>query len=220
MPRIQAATVAEHHALQRRALLDAARALLAETPQKPSMGSVGRRAGLARSSVYQYFASADELLGALTAEIFPDWAHQVHSRVEAATAPGERVWAYVEANLDLFASSERAVARALREVVEPHILRGPMEEFHRRLQVPLRQALTDFGEPEPEAMAEHIDSLILQASRGLADLEQPVAAATRDVALARLRRLLGGYLRLDDIVTRSGIEETERPVSAGSSRSP
>ena len=197
MPRIRAATVAEHHALQRRALLDAARALLAETPQKPSMGAVGRRAGLARSSVYQYFTSSDELLATLVAEIFPDWARHVLSRVDAATGPGERVWAYVEANLDLFASSERAVARALREVVEPHVLQGPMEEFHRRLQVPLRQALTDFGEPEPEAMAEHIDSLIMQASRDLADVDPSVTPATRDVALARLRRLLGGFLGLD-----------------------
>ena len=197
MPRIRAATVAEHHALQRRALLDAARALLAETPQKPSMGAVGRQAGLARSSVYQYFTSSDELLATLVAEIFPDWARQVLSRVDAATGPGERVWAYVEANLDLFASSERAVARALREVVEPHVLQGPMEEFHRRLQVPLRQALTDFGEPEPEAMAEHIDALIMQASRDLADVDPSVTPATRDVARARLRRLLAGFLGLD-----------------------
>ena len=196
MPRIRAATVAEHHALQRRALLDAARALLTETPQKPSMGAVGRRAGLARSSVYQYFSSSDELLASLVAEIFPDWAHQVLSRMDGATGPGERVWAYIEANVDLFASSERAVARALREVVEPHVLQGPMEDFHRQLQVPLRQALTDFGEPEPEAMAEHIDSLIMQASRDLADVELSASSATRDVALARLRRLLGGFLGL------------------------
>jgi hypothetical protein len=88
------------------------------------------------------------------------------------------------------------VARALTQVVEPHVLKGPMEKFHRRLQVPLRQALTDLGEPEPEAMAEHIDALIMQASRGLADLEPATAAAGRDVAQARLRRLLGGFLGL------------------------
>jgi AcrR family transcriptional regulator len=196
VPRINAATLAEHHAQQRRALLDAARALLAETAQKPSMGAVGRRAGLARTSVYQYFPSADELLTALVAEIFPDWAHRVLARVEAAPTPGERVWAYVEANLDLFASSERAVAQALRRVVEPDVLRGPMEAFHHQLQVPLHHALVDFGEPEPEAMAQHIDALILHASAGLAAVEQPAASAARDVALARLRRLLGAYLRL------------------------
>lgn len=185
MPRINADTLAEHQAQQRRALLDAARVLLAETAEKPSMGAVGRRAGLARTSVYQYFPSVDDLLAALVAEIFPDWAQRVLARVEAAATPGDRVWAYVEANLDLFASSERAVGRALRRVVEPDVLRGPMEEFHRQLQVPLRQALTDFREPEPDAMAEHIDALILQAS------------ASSGAAAARLRRLLGPYLRLD-----------------------
>lgn len=196
MPRINAPTLAEHHAQQRRALLDAARALLAETAEKPSMGAVGRRAGLARTSVYQYFASADELLAALTAEIFPEWVARVLARVEAAATPEQRVWAYVEANIDLFASSERTVARALRRVVEPDVLRGPMQAFHLELQVPLHAALADFGEPEPEAIAQHIDALIHHASANLADSDQPNAAAARDAALDRLRRLLGAYLHL------------------------
>lgn len=126
---IRTYTVAEHHALQRRALLDAARALLAETPVKPSMGAVGRRAGLARTSVYQYFASSDELLAALVAELFPDWADQVLSRVHAASGPGERVWAYVEANLDLFASAERAVARALATAGSDSRFDQPLADF-------------------------------------------------------------------------------------------
>jgi AcrR family transcriptional regulator len=74
MPRITAATVAEHHTQQRRALLDAARAILASTGKAPTMSEVGRRAGLARSSVYQHFASPDELLEAIVADVFPDWA--------------------------------------------------------------------------------------------------------------------------------------------------
>jgi AcrR family transcriptional regulator len=196
VPRINAATLAEHHAQQRRALLDAARALLAETAQKPSMGAVGRRAGLARTSVYQYFASPDELLAALVAEIFPDWLHRFLTRVELAAGPGERAWAYVEANIELFASSERTVARALQRVVEADVLHEPMRAFHRELQIPLQHALADFGEPEPEAMAHHIDALIHQASANLADVDQPDAAAARDAALARLRRLLGAYLGL------------------------
>ncbi|MFA6299919.1 MAG: TetR family transcriptional regulator [Nocardioides sp.] len=197
MPRIQADTVAEHHAQQRRALLDAARALLAETPEAPSMGAVGRRAGLARTSVYQYFPSADALLAAVVNDVFPDWADRVTAKVAAAATPAAQAWAYVEANVDLFASSEQAVARALRRVVEPHVLQGPMEAFHARLQVPLLQALADFGEPEPRAMAEHIDLLILHASRGLTGDSPSNQADLAQVALARLRRLLGGYLRLD-----------------------
>jgi AcrR family transcriptional regulator len=202
VPRIRAATVAEHHALQRRALLDAARALLAETGQVPTLGTVGQRAGLARTSVYQYFHSADELLEAVVADVFPEWADRVVTYVAAGTDPGQRVWRYVEINLELFAGSEQSVAHALTRVVEPRVLQGPMERFHARLQVPLREALALFQEPEPDAVAEHIDSLIVQASRDIEAASATERSAVKLRALARLRRLLGGYLRLtDDPVT-------------------
>ncbi len=187
MPRIDAPTVAEHRARQRRALLDAARTLLAETGQAPSVAEVGRRAGLARSSVYQYFPSSESLLHAVVGDVFPDWAGQVREHVAAAGSPGERVWAYVEANVALFASVEQAVAQALARVVDPQVLRGPMQEFHAELQVPLREALADLGEPDVASMAEMIDAVIMHASRGEGPGED---------TLPRLRRLIGGYLDL------------------------
>ncbi|HLS44680.1 MAG TPA: TetR family transcriptional regulator [Ornithinicoccus sp.] len=198
MPRIDAATVAEHHAQQRRALLDAARALLAQTGEAPSMGAVGQRVGLARSSVYQYFDSAEELLTAVVTEVFPSWAEHILTKVAAAPTAGSRVWAYVEANIDLFASSEQAVARALTRVVNPQVLHGPMQDFHAQLQVPLREALRDLGEPDPDAMAEHVNSLIMQASRDLEAAERSARATLRTQTLGRLHRLLRGYLSLSD----------------------
>lgn len=197
MPRIDAPTVAEHHTRQRRALLDAARALLAETGQAPSMSAVGVRAGLARTSVYQYFSSSDALMHAVVADVFPDWARKVQQRVDDAGSPGERVWAYVEAQIELFGSSEQFVAQALTRVVDPSVLRGPMQDFHAQLQVPLRQALTDLGEPEVAAMAETIDALILQTSRSPeaeADHCATGHGQHHEESLQRLRRLIGGYL--------------------------
>ena len=46
MPRISAATVAEHRAAQQRALLNAAHELLQETSEAPTMADVAARAGL------------------------------------------------------------------------------------------------------------------------------------------------------------------------------
>lgn len=196
MPRITAASVAEHHAQQRRALLDAARALLAENGEAPTMGQVGRRAGLARSSVYLYFASAEDLLSGVVADVFPDWAARVLTRVETATTPGSRVWAYIEANIDLFASSEQAVAQALTRIVDPQVLHPSMKAYHIQLQVPLRQALRDLGETEPEKVGEHIDTLILQTARELEQAGPDQRATVRDRVLGRLHRLLAGYLHL------------------------
>jgi AcrR family transcriptional regulator len=198
VPRIDAPTVAEHHARQRRALLNAARALLAETGEAPSMTAVGRRAGLARTSVYQYFDSPEALLHAVVADVLPEWAQQVHRRVADAQSPGERVWAYVEANVALFASSEQAVAQALSRVVDPHVLRGPMQEFHAQLQVPLREALNDLGEPDVAIMSEMIDAIIVHASRAASSSDAVCGDGTveREETLERLRRLIGGYLGL------------------------
>src|SRR5690606_19635538 len=55
MPRITAPTVAEHRKAQQRALLDAAREILAETGRPPTFTALAERAGMARPSVYEYF---------------------------------------------------------------------------------------------------------------------------------------------------------------------
>ncbi|MGH1564544.1 TetR/AcrR family transcriptional regulator [Mumia sp. DW29H23] len=206
MPRINAPTVAEHRERQRRAILDGARALLAETGEAPSLAAVGERAGLARSSVYQYFGSREDLLAAVVADVFPDWASQIRVQMDAATTPGGRVWAYVRANVAFFAGSENAVAHALTVVVDPQVLRGPMEAFHDELQAPLIAALTDMGEPRVPEMAALIDSMVIQASRSLdhggppghTSLPTTGAVQPESEALALLRRVLGGYLGLED----------------------
>src|SRR5690554_889086 len=195
MPRINAPTVADHRAQRIRAILDAARRLMEETGEPPSMGEIGSRAGLARSSVYQYFSSVEELLTAVAAEVFPDWIERVLERVAEAPTSGAKVWAYIEENIAIFASPELAVAQVLARVISPQEFQAPMKEFHVRLQVPLKEALVDLGEPDPETMAQLIDALIMKATSDRSD-EDPHETNAGDSSLALLRRLLGPYLGL------------------------
>lgn len=193
MPRITAPTVVEHRERQLRALLDSARVILGETGAAPTLAATAERAGLARSSIYRYFASAEDLLTAVVADLLPSWARQVHERVEGAETAGEKVWAYVCANVDLFASPEQDIAHALREAADPRMLQKPMEAFHADLQRPLVAALADHGEPDPQKMAETIEAALIKACQGLRESE---AAEVKETALGLLRRLLGGYLGL------------------------
>lgn len=196
MPRIQAATVAEQRAMRHRAILDAARSVIAETGKPPSMGEVGKRAGLTRSGVYQYFDSVDDLLTAVVADVFPDWYAEIDRRVSAAPTAGERVWAYIEGNFASFANPNLAVARVLGQVVAPQNLHAPMREFHQRLQMLLQQALVDMNEPEAELMADYIDSLVLRATHAPGMDDGSADSASTEHALMTLRRLLGPYLGL------------------------
>ncbi len=196
MPRIQAPTVAEHRARQRRAILDAALAHLAEKGQAPSLADVGAKTGLARSSVYEYFSSRDDLLAEVIADVFPAWATRITEAVTAAPTPGQQVWAYVKANMELFAGSEQAVARALTNVVDPAVLATPMAQFHQSLQKPLLAALRAHGESQPELMADIIGSMVVRTSRDLWSPNRRTAQRRLNTGLAFLRNLLGPYLGL------------------------
>lgn len=165
MPKIQAPTVAEHHDRQHRAILDAARTLLAEPGRTtaPSLGEVAAIAGLARSSVYQYFSSRDTVFAAVVAELFPAWAAEVELQMDRAVTSADKVWAYVEANLQLVAAGEHAVIRGLATTA-PTALRASSIDLHAQLRAPLLQALRDGGEPDPDAMSDLVHAIVMRAS--------------------------------------------------------
>lgn len=160
MPRISAATVAEHREAQTRALIDAAREIFAETGSRPTLAQVGSRAGLARSSVYQYFKSADDLLIAVIDDIFPRWQMLIEQEMAQARTPGERILTYVYVNLHMVANGEHAVATALHEMEpDPEVAERAMK-MHHLLGLPLLSALEDFGVADTEISAALITGLL------------------------------------------------------------
>ena len=88
MPKMTAPTVAEHRAAQRAALLAAGEAVIDEaglagfTPR-----SVCERAGMSRSSFYDYFPSKDDLLVAIAIAAIESWDAEIEEAL-AAVEPG------------------------------------------------------------------------------------------------------------------------------------
>ncbi|MFC9786743.1 TetR/AcrR family transcriptional regulator [Rhodococcus sp. NPDC127528] len=191
MPRISAPTVAEHRAAQQRALLDAARDLLAEgTAEIPGFAEVAARAGLARSSMYQYFKSRQHLLDALIEDSFPRWSARVEREMVAAGAPDRRVLAYVRANLDLVADGEHAIASAISSIAPRERINETSAMMHRQLVAPLTAALAELGASDPVATAELINAVVHAATR------QIEAGADVESVQARAAELIGPYVTL------------------------
>lgn len=166
MPRIDAPTIAEHRAQRRQALLDAARALLAENPQQPpTLAAVATRAGLPRSSVYEYFPSRRDLLLELVQEVLPNWSRRVTAAIAAAGSPGEKVLAYATANLRLVAEGEHALAAALVQSVPGEQVNASTQRMHEQMSQPLSAALTELGLPDPAVTASLVSSVVYTASR-------------------------------------------------------
>ncbi|MHB1489676.1 bacterial regulatory protein, tetR family [mine drainage metagenome] len=189
MPRIKAATVVEHRAAQRRVLLDAARAILAETGDIPSLAAIASRAELARPSVYQYFRSRQDLLAAVVEDTFPRWSHRITAAMDGAGSPGEQVLAYVEENLQLVADGEHAVARALAAAAPGDVILERSRVMHAQLRTPVVDALRSHGAVDPEATADLVNALVMTGSR--------MIEAGTDVVEVRRRvtELLAPYLR-------------------------
>src|SRR5690606_41753595 len=78
MPKISAPTVAEHRVAQRAALLSAGESVLLESGLAGvSPRTVCERAGLARSSFYDYFATRDDLLVAIAIAAIERWDAEI-----------------------------------------------------------------------------------------------------------------------------------------------
>ncbi|MBP1161447.1 AcrR family transcriptional regulator [Rhodococcus sp. PvR044] len=168
LPRITAPTVAEHREAQERALLDAAREVLAEgATEIPGFAEVAARAGLARSSMYQYFRSRQHLLTALIEDAFPRWSERVEAAMAEAGAPDRRVLAYVRANLDLVADGEHAIAAAIASIAPRDVIAESSATMHRQLIAPLAAALAELGAQDPAAMADLINAVVHAATRQL-----------------------------------------------------
>ncbi|MFF3731635.1 TetR/AcrR family transcriptional regulator [Streptomyces sp. NPDC002476] len=186
MPRIQAASVADHRAQQRAALLDAAYELLAEgDAAKVTFTAIARRTGLARNSVYKYFPNRHELLTEVVRQAAPRWTERIHAAVAAAgDAPERRIAAYVTAQLEMVRDGEHRIARASADAQDAAALRAGADAAHHALLSPLLDALRDLGDDAPLRTARLLQGLVNAATTALEAGDDYAAVTDRTVRLA------------------------------------
>ncbi len=193
MPKISAPTVAEHRVAQRQALITAAEELIQEegvaavTPR-----SVGERAGLARSSFYEYFPSKDDLLAAIAIRAFDDWAAEVDTAVSAAAPGRARLHAYVEATLRMTADGKHGLATGLQRAELSPASYETIMAMHDSLTAPLQNLLTELGVADAPRRAALVQGLL---TAGMQLVQHGVAV--REVA-ASITDLLDAGLRTED----------------------
>ncbi|WP_030761906.1 TetR/AcrR family transcriptional regulator [Streptomyces griseus] len=193
MPKIHAATVADHRSQQRAALLDAARELLAEgDASRVTFAEVARRTGLARNSVYKYFPDRHHLLSEVVREAAPRWTERIRAALAAAgDSPEERVAAHVTAQLEMVRDGEHRVARATADAQDAAALREGADAAHRALLDPLVAALRDLGDDAPLLTARLLQGFVNAATTALesgGDYDEVSRRAVR-LAVAALRGL-------------------------------
>ncbi|MBB0246219.1 TetR family transcriptional regulator [Streptomyces alkaliphilus] len=158
--------MAEHRHMQRAALLDAARSLLAEGGQSAlTFPALAERTGLARSSVYEYFRSRAAVVEELCAADFPVWAGEVEAAMHAADSPEERIAAYVRCQLALAGDRRH---RAVVAISSGELSAGARERIraaHGSLIELVVGVLGELGHPDPRLGASLVQGVVDAAVR-------------------------------------------------------
>ena len=162
MPKINAPSVAEHREQQRQSLLEAALAILvSEGASAVTPAAIGARTGLARSSVYRYFSTSDQIIATVVEEAFPAWSGALAGALAAAGTPAAQVDAYVRETLVQAAVGAHRPMAALSSAQLPPACRARITELHRDAAAPLIAALTELGVAQPRLTAELLGGLML-----------------------------------------------------------
>ncbi len=195
MPRIKAASVAEHVAEQEAAVFAAAIELFVERGyENVTLGDIAAKIGLARNSLYRYFPDK--------AHILLRWLHQELPRQSERSAqllggsgdPHDRIEAWALDQLTYAAGPEHELMARVRTILpelDPET-RAELASSHDMLVRPLLDTLAEAGigsRAERQVVADLIQQLVVAAAR-------PGAGARE--AVLRRRYLLRG---IDGLLT-------------------
>jgi AcrR family transcriptional regulator len=192
MPKIDAATVAEHHAMRRAEVIAAARQVLgAGGVSAVTPAAVAKRAGLARTSVYQYYPSTEKLLAAAIESMFELAAEQVRLALHGSSGPWRRVRAYVNVALRA-AAGEFGTFSGLTFSELPVEAQRSVREHYRELTRPLTDAIAGLAGSaiaEPAITTRLVLGVIGAAIADIRDGQDP--ATVSDTTLSFLAAALG-----------------------------
>jgi AcrR family transcriptional regulator len=129
-----------------------------------TLGAVGAAAGLARSSVYQYFGSTGSLLAALVEQELPRATAQLAAVVARESDPTDKVEAFVRASLRAATDDNHRALAAIGWSDLPQECRARLSELHQEQLAPLVDALTELGAGDPSIAATLIYGLVRTAA--------------------------------------------------------
>jgi AcrR family transcriptional regulator len=165
MPKIQAPTVALHRELRRQQLIDAAMELaLSDGAQSITVAAVAAKAGLARSSIYEYFASSADLVADLVLEELDYYSCRLSDALSDESEPFRRVELWITESLRYVADGRHMLVKSLNTISTPSDRKDEILMGHRKMVAPLQDALTEAGLADVRTAAALLSSAIDAAS--------------------------------------------------------
>ena len=146
VPHIETKTLAQHRDWRRGQLIESAAAIAIESGGAAvTVAAVAQRAGLSRTSVYEYFSSSSDLVADLVIDELENFASVLETAVGDCADPFTCIESWVSAALQYIADGRHLLAKALNATSLPQDRAAAIGTAHRALLAPLSKALTQIG---------------------------------------------------------------------------
>jgi AcrR family transcriptional regulator len=182
MPRIETETLAQHRDWRRNQLIEAAASIALESGGSAvTVAAVAQRAGLSRTSVYEYFGSSADLIADLVLEELNNFAHYLRDAVADSEQPIESIAAWIQSALTYIADGRHLLAKALNATSLPQERTAAIGAAHRALLAPLVTGLTAMGVKDTQRALLFIQAITDASTKrieGGHDAEAEIKSAT------------------------------------------
>lgn len=164
-PKIQEATIVEQRKMRQRQLMDAALSLAIEGGvDSVTVSAVAKKAGLSRSSIYEYFSSSADLIADLIMEEMAHYNQSLLKAVGDVADPYLYIELWIAQALQYVVDGRHLLIKSLNSVSTPNFRKSDIALGHKKLMATITKPLTGIG----------LDDLAL----GLAYLQNTIDAAS------------------------------------------
>lgn len=192
MPKIETQTLAEHRDWRRNQLIEAATEIALESGGGAvTVSAVAARAGLSRTSVYEYFASSADLAADLVLEELKSFAAELDKISSKASESIEAIDLWIEGLLKYIADGRHLLAKALNSVDLPRNRATEIGIAHGALLAPLRKRLESLGIADVNFALSLLQGTTDSASKRIenGDDAELVIKTTREFCIAGIKAL-------------------------------
>jgi AcrR family transcriptional regulator len=164
-PKIDAPNIHEQRAMRQRQLIDAATSIAIEGgTQSLTLAAVAKRAGLSRSSIYEYFSSTADLVSDLILEELELYRTRLSTAVNGVDDPYEHIELWISEALRYVVDGRHILVKSLNSISIPEFRRAEIAQGHRNLMATITGPLTKIGIPDIHLGLSYLQNTIDAAS--------------------------------------------------------